>query len=376
VKSFAAATVLGIFFITSVGCSGGRPEQKAADQKSADQQVALGAKVADQKAAGQKLSVQKLNGGGSSFVNPIMTKWASEYDKIKGVRVNYQSIGSGGGIQQMTAKTVDFGCTDAPLNEEQLKKANDTRGDVVHIPLVMGAIVPAYNLDEVKEPLVFTGPVLADIYQGKITRWNDQALKDLNPQAALPDKEISVVHRSDGSGSTYIWSDYLSKVSPEWKDKVGVGTSLNWPTGVGQKGTEGVAGQVKRSPGSIGYIELIYALKNSINFGLVKNKEGVPIKGSLDSVTAAASAALSQIPDDLRYSLTNAPGKDAYPISGTVWAVLYVNQPPATGKTVVDFLRWITHEGQQYAKDLQYAKLPQGLVDRLDKKLDSVKTAP
>jgi phosphate transport system substrate-binding protein len=338
--------MLGFLFIISAGCTGGRHESR-------------------------------LNGGGSSFVYPMMGRWASEYDKIKGVKVNYQSIGSGSGIQQMTAKTVDFGCTDAPLNEEQLKKAKDTGGDVVHIPLVMGAIVPAYNLDEVKEPLIFTGPVLADIYLGKIKRWNDKALKDLNPNAALPDKEISVVCRSDPSGSTYIWVDYLSKVSRDWKSQVGVGTSVKWPTaGVGQKGTEGVAGQVKRSPGSIGYIELIYALKNNINYGLVKNKEGVPIKGSLDSVTAAANGALSQIPDDLRYSLTDAPGKDAYPISGTTWAVLYVNQQSATGKTLVDFLRWITHEGQQYAKDLHYAKLPQGLVDRVHKKLDSVKTAP
>lgn len=344
-KPFAWATVLGFLSMTAAGCIGGRHEPR-------------------------------LNGGGSSFVYPMMSRWASEYDKIKGIKVNYQSIGSGGGIQQMIVKTVDFGCTDAPMSEEQLKKSKETGGDVVHIPLVMGAIVPAYNLDEVKEPIVFSGSVLADIYLGKIKRWNDKAIKDLNPQAPLPDKEISVVHRSEGSGSTYIWVDYLSKVSPEWKRKVGVDTSVNWPTGVGQKGTEGVAGQVKRSPGSIGYIELIYALQNNINYGLVKNKEGVPIKGSLDSVTAAASAALSQIPDDLRYSLTDAPGKDSYPISGTTWAVLYVNQPPATGRAVVDFLRWVTHEGQQYAKELQYAKLPQGLVDRLDKNLDSIKTAP
>jgi phosphate ABC transporter phosphate-binding protein len=365
VKPFAWATVLGFFFLTSIGCSGGRNEQKA-DR---------GGQKVD---GGSQVGSQKLNGGGSSFVYPMMSRWASEYDKIKGVKVNYQSIGSGGGIQQMTVKTVDFGCTDAPLSEEQLKRAKETGGDVVHLPLVMGAIVPAYNLDEVKEPLIFTGPVLADIYLGKIKRWNDTALKDLNPNAALPDKEISVVNRSDGSGSTFIWTDYLSKVSPEWKSTVGVGTSVKWPhpSGVGQKGTEGVAGQVKRSPGSLGYIELIYALKNNINFGLVKNKEGVPIKASLDSVTAAASGALSQIPDDLRYSLTDPPGKESYPISGTTWAVLYVNQPSAKGKTVVDFLRWITHEGQQYAKDLQYSKLPQGLVERLDQKLDSIKTAP
>lgn len=341
-KSFAWATVLGFLSITTVGCIGGRNEQR-------------------------------LNGGGSTFVYPMMTKWANEYDKVKGIKVNYQSIGSGGGIQQMTAKTFDFGCTDAPMNEEQLKKAKDTAGEVVHIPLVMGAVVAAYNLEEAKEPLQFTGAVLADIFLGKITKWNDKAIQDLNPKVTLPNKDISVVHRSDGSGTTYIWVDYLSKRSDNWKSKVGVGTSVNWPAGAGFKGNEGVAGQIKRSPGSLGYIELIYALQNNIPFGVVQNKEGVPIKASLESVTAAASGALSQIPDDLRYSLTDAPGKDAYPISGTVWAVVYANQPPSTGKAVVDFLRWITHEGQQYAAELHYAHLPQGLVDRLEKKLDAIK---
>jgi phosphate transport system substrate-binding protein len=320
--------------------------------------------------------VDRLNAGGATFIYPMMSKWASEYDKAKGVKVNYQSIGSGGGIQQMTSKTFDFGCSDAPLNEEQLKKARETGGEAVHIPLVMGAVVPAYNLAEASEPLQFTGPVLADIFLGKIKRWNDAPLKELNPGVNLPDQEIAVVHRSDGSGTTHIWVDYLSKVSPEWKSKVGVGTSVNWPTGVGQKGNEGVAGQVKRSPGSLGYIELIYALQNNIPFGLVRNKEGVPVKASLESVTAAAAAALTEIPDDLRYSLTDAPGKDAYPISGTSWAILYVNQPADKAKAVVDFLRWATHEGQQYTAALHYARLPAGLVERLDKKLDQVRASP
>jgi phosphate transport system substrate-binding protein len=302
----------------------------------------------------------------------MMSKWTSEYDKAKGVKINYNSIGSGGGIQQMTAKTLDFGCSDAPMNDEQLQKAREIGGEVVHIPLVMGAVVPAYNLEEAKELLQFTGTVLADIFLGKITRWNDKAIQDLNPGVPLPDKSISVVHRSDGSGTTHIWVDYLSKVSAEWKTKVGVGTSISWPTGVGQKGNEGVAGHVKRTPGSIGYIELIYALQNKIAFALVQNKEGVAIKASLESVTAAAASVLTEIPDDLRYSLTNAPGKEAYPISGTSWAVLYVRQLGDKGQAVVDFLRWATHEGQQYCEELHYSRLPPGLVQRLEKKLDQV----
>ena len=315
----------------------------------------------------------RLNGAGATFIYPMMSKWAAEYDKAKGVEVNYQSIGSGGGIQQMTAKTADFGSTDGPMNEEQLEKARETGGEVVHIPLAMGAVVPIYNLEDVSEPLTFTGPVLADIFLGKIKKWNDQAIQDLNPGVKLPNKDIGVVHRSDGSGTTYIWVDYLAKVSPEWKKKVGVATSVNWPTGEGAKGNEGVAGSVRGSPGSIGYIELIYALQNDIKFGLVKNKEGVAVKASLKSITAAADNALKDIPEDLRYSITDAAGKDSYPISGTNWAVIYVNQPSGTGQQVVDFLRWVTHDGQQFCEDLHYAKLPPGLVKRVEKKLDSVK---
>ena len=314
----------------------------------------------------------RLNGGGSTFVYPMMSKWSAEYDKLKGVEVNYQSIGSGGGIQQMTAKTFDFGCTDGPMNEEQLKKAKEVGGDVIHIPLVMGAVVPAYNLAEVKEPLVFSGPVLADIFLAKIKKWNDKAIQDLNPGVQLPDIDIGVVHRSDGSGTTYIWADYLSKVSPEWKSKVGTGTSLEWPAGEGAKGNEGVAGRVKATPGALGYIELIYALQNNIEFGKVKNKAGSVVTGSLQSVTAAANNSLTNIPEDLRYSITNADGKDSYPISGTTWAVIYVKQPAGKGKQVVDFLRWCTHDGQKYCEALKYATLPKGLVEKIDKKLDSV----
>jgi phosphate transport system substrate-binding protein len=317
----------------------------------------------------------RLNGGGSTFVYPMMSKWASEYDKAKGVQVNYQSIGSGGGIQQMTAKTFDFGCTDGPMNPEQLQKAKEVGGDVVHLPLVMGAVVPAYNLAEINEPLTFSGPVLADIYLGKIKKWNDKALQDLNPNVKLPAQDIGVVHRSDGSGTTYIWVDYLSKVSDEWQKRVGVATSVDWPCGEGAKGNEGVAGRVKATPGAIGYIELIYALQNGIKFGAVKNREGATILADLKSVTAAADNALKDknIPDDLRYSITDAAGKDSYPISGTVWAVIYVNQPADKGQAVVDYLRWCTHDGQQFCEPLKYAKLPPGLVERMEKKLDVVK---
>jgi phosphate transport system substrate-binding protein len=351
-KHVIAFSALGLLALALLGCGGGR--------------------LGDDGGGGGS-SVTRLNGAGATFIFPLMSKWVAEYEKAKGVQVNYQSIGSGGGIQQMTAQTVDFGCSDAPMNDEQLKKAKESAGEVVHIPLAMGAAVAAYNLDAVKEPLVFDGTVLADIFLGKITKWNDPALKKLNPDAPLPDMDIAVVHRSDGSGTTYIWVDYLCKVNDEWAKKVGRGTSVNWPVGVGMKGNEGVSGQVARTAGSIGYIELIYALQNKIAFGVVKNREGVPIKASLESVTAAAAASLDKIPDDLRYSLTNALGKDSYPISGTNWGLIYVNQPKDKGKAVVDFLRWCTHEGQEFCAGLHYAKLPKVLVERLEKKLESVK---
>ncbi len=315
----------------------------------------------------------RLNGGGATFVYPMMSKWASEYEKARGVQVNYQSIGSGGGIQQMTGKTFDFGCTDGPMNDEQLHKAGEVGGDVVHIPLVLGAVVPAYNLAEVKEPLTFSGPVLADIYLGKIRKWNDRALQDLNPKVRLPALDIGVVHRSDGSGTTYIWADYLAKVSAEWGKRVGVATSVDWPCGEGAKGNEGVSGRVKATPGALGYVELIYALQNDIPFGAVLNREKVAVTPDLKSVTAAADNALKDIPEDLRYSITDAPGKDSYPISGTDWAVIYVRQPADKGQAVVDFLRWCTHDGQQFCEGLKYARLPKGLVERLEKKLDAVR---
>jgi phosphate transport system substrate-binding protein len=317
---------------------------------------------------------KRLNAGGSSFIYPLMSKWAAEYKTAKGVEVNYQSIGSGGGIEQMTARILDFGCTDAPMNEERLKAARETGSEPLHIPLVLGAVVPTYNLEEVKEPLRFTGPVLAEIYLGKIKKWNDKAIRDLNTNADLPDAEIVVVHRSDGSGSTFIWAQYLSKVYPAWRDKVGVGTSLNWPVGIGQKGSEGVAGQVRRSARSIGYVELEYALQNKMSIGLVQNQEKEFIKPTLQSVTAAAASLKEEdIPDNLCYSLIDAPGKESYPISGTTWAVVYDKLPAGKGQLVVDFLRWVTHEGQEYCEGLNYSRLPKVLVGKLEKKLDQIK---
>jgi phosphate transport system substrate-binding protein len=304
----------------------------------------------------------------------MMQQWSKLYLKEKGVQVNYQSKGSGAGIDMMTNKQIDFGCTDAPLNEEQLAKAKATGGEVIHIPVVLGAVVPAYNLPGVEEQIRFSGAVLADIFLNKIQKWNDPALKALNPNINLPDLNIAVVHRSDSSGTTFIWTDYLAKVSPEWK-KVGAGTAIEWPCGVGMPKNDGVAGQIQRASGALGYIELIYALNNNIKYGSVQNRAGEFITADLKSVTAAANLALADIPDDLRFSLTNAPGKEAYPISGTVWAILYVHQPADKAKPVAEFLRWVTHEGQSHTEALHYARLPEGLAERGDAKLKLIQAA-
>jgi phosphate transport system substrate-binding protein len=316
----------------------------------------------------------RLNAGGSSFINPLMTKWTLEYGKINNVQINYQSIGSGAGIQKMTNKEFDFGCTDAPLTPQQLQAARREGGEVVHVPLVMGGVVPAYNLAGVNGTLNFSGPVLADIFMAKITKWNDPKIQALNRGASLPNQNIVVVRRADGSGSTYILADYLAKVSPEWKDKMGVNNQLEWPTSsVGVRGTEGVAGQVKQTAGSIGYVELLYALQNNIQYGAVQNADGAFIRASLESVTAAAAGALNTLPNDFRFSITNAPGKDAYPLSGTTWAVAYVNQAKAK-PDVVNFLRWaLSAQGQGFARELQYAPLPRALVTKVEQKLDTLK---
>ncbi|MGC2698282.1 MAG: phosphate ABC transporter substrate-binding protein PstS, partial [Candidatus Angelobacter sp.] len=266
--------------------------------------------------AGVSSAETNLNGAGATFPNPIYSKWFSEYNnQHSDIKINYQSIGSGGGIQQLTAGTVDFGASDGPMTDEQMAKVS---GKVFHIPTVLGADVPTYNVPGVSSELKFSGDVLAGIFLGKIKKWNDPALAKANPGVKFPDSDIIVVHRSDGSGTTYIFTDFLSKVSPEWKSKVGKGTSVNWPVGLGGKGNEGVAGMVKQTEGSIGYVELIYAISNNMSYGSVQNPAGSFVKASLESVTAAAGS-VKDMPDDFRVSITNAPGKDAYPISSFTW---------------------------------------------------------
>jgi len=303
----------------------------------------------------------QINGAGATFPNPIYSKWFSEYNKLHpNVQINYQSIGSGGGIQQVTKETVFFGATDGPMNDEQLKAAP---GRLLHFPTVLGAVVPVYNIPNLKSELRFSGPVLADIYLGKITKWNDPAIAKLNPGVTLPATEITVVHRAEGSGTTYIWVDFLSKTSPEFKSKVGVNASVNWPTGVGGRGNEGVSGLVTQTPGAIGYVELIYALQNKIAYGSVQNASGEFLKASVQSVTAAAAAAATNMPADFRVSITNAEGKGAYPISSFTWLLLY-EQPKdkANGKIMVEFVKWALSDGQKYCSDLGYAPLPASVV--------------
>ena len=316
---------------------------------------------------GEKVS-PRLEGAGSSFVDPMMQVWAKNYYKEKNIQVNYQSTGSGAGINKMTAKEVDFGCSDAPLNPEQLSKAETAGGEVLHIPLCMGGIVPAYNLPGIAD-LTFSGQVLMDIYLGKIKKWNDEAIAKLNPGVKLPDKEIAVAFRSDSSGSTYIFTDYLTKINEQaWKP--GKSTAIKFPVGTGAKGNDGVAGLVKNNEGTIGYIELIFALENSITFGKVVNASGKAIKADLKSVTAAAATA--KIPDDLRYSITNAPGDESYPIAGTVWALVFVKQPSDKAEPLQEFLSWVTHEGQKHCEKLRYAALPQVLVLKIEAKLKKI----
>jgi phosphate transport system substrate-binding protein len=312
-----------------------------------------------------------LNGAGATFPNPIYQKWFSEYHNAhKDVQINYQSIGSGGGIQQLTSGTVDFGASDGPMTDEQLSKVS---GKVFHIPTVLGAVVPTYNINGVSGDLKFTGDVLADIYLGNIKKWNDQRLSKANPGVKFPDEEIVVVHRSDGSGTTYIFTDYLSKVSSAWKDKVGKGTSVNWPAGLGGKGNEGVSGMVKQTEGSIGYVELIYAVSNKMSYGIVQNAAGSFIKASLESVTAAAGS-MKDMPEDFRVSITNAPGKDAYPISSFTWLLVPAEWADAgKEKAFVDFLTWMVDKGQAMTSALEYAPLPKNVAAKVKARIKEVK---
>ena len=301
-----------------------------------------------------------LSGAGATFPYPMYSKWFSEYSKShSGVEINYQSIGSGGGIRQVTAGTVDFGASDMPMSDKQLQ---ESKTKILNLPTVLGADVPAYNIPGVPGEVKFTPEVLAGIFMGKISKWNDKAITSVNPGVNFPDKDIIVVHRSDGSGTTFIWTDYLSKVSPEWKSQVGSDTSVKWPVGLGNKGNEGVSGLIRQMSGSIGYVELIYAVQNNIPYGSVRNSAGNFVKASLESVSAAAASA-PKMPPDFRVSITNAPGKDAYPIASFTWLLIPLpSKDPAKGKILNDFLNWMVTDGQKMTAALSYAPLPDNVV--------------
>ena len=312
-----------------------------------------------------------LTGAGATFPYPMYSKWFSEYHKIHPeVQVNYQSIGSGGGIRQVTVGTVDFGASDMPMTDKQLQ---DAKMKILHIPTVLGADVPAYNVPGLSGEVKFTPEALAGIFLGKISKWNDKEITSANPGVNFPDQPIIVVHRSDGSGTTFIWTDYLSKVSPEWKSQVGADTSVKWPIGMGQKGNEGVSGMIRQLSGSIGYVELIYAVQNNISYGSVRNSAGNFVKASLDGVTAAAASA-PKMPADFRVSITNAPGKDAYPISSFTWLLIPAqSKDAAKGKILADFLNWMVTDGQKMTSALSYAPLPDNVVAKVKDAIKQVK---
>jgi phosphate transport system substrate-binding protein len=312
-----------------------------------------------------------LNGAGATFPYPIYSKWFNEYHNLHpDIEINYQSIGSGGGIRQVINGTVDFGASDGPMTDDQLKEAKIR---ILHIPTVLGADVPAYNVSGVTAELKFSPETLAGIFLGKITKWNDKAIASTNPGVSLPNEDIVVIHRSDGSGTTYIWTDYLSKVSPEWLAQVGKGASVKWPIGLGGKGNEGVAGSIRQLEGSLGYVELIYAVQNKISYGSVRNSAGEFVKASLESVTAAAAAA-PKMPADFRASITNPPGKESYPISSFTWLLIPAqSKDPAKGKILADFLSWMVTDGQKMAAALSYAPLPEGVAQKVKEAIKQVK---
>ena len=313
-----------------------------------------------------------LRGGGSTFVKPIMEHWAKLYEKKVGVKIEYTGVGSSKGVEGVTSKFLDFGCTDAFLSEKQLAEAP---GAMIHVPLVMGAVAPTFNVRDAagkQVSLRFTGPLLANIFLGNIKKWNDPAIAVNNPGLTLPDQTITVVYRKEGSGTTSIWTDYLSKASADWKSQIGAGTKVNWPVGTAAEKNDGVADMVSRTSGAIGYVELSFALANSLPVGAVKNKAGEFVTPSIDGITAAAAASLENIPGDMRFSLTDAPGQSSYPIVGVCWAVVFIDQPVGKGAELVKFLRWATTEGQQYAGDLKYGRLPPELASRISSSLGKV----
>jgi phosphate transport system substrate-binding protein len=317
-------------------------------------------------------NAQNLNGAGATFPYPIYSKWFSEYkQQNSSVQINYQSIGSGGGIQQVTSGTVDFGAADVPMTDEQIAKA---KVKVMALPTVLGAVVPVYNVPGVSKELNFSGDVIADIYLGKIANWNDPRIAKDNPGVNLPNNAILPVYRSEGSGTTFIFTDFLSKVSPDFKSKVGAGAAVKWPTGIGQKGSEGVAGMVRQSPNAFGYVELIYAEQNKISFGNVKNSSGKFLKASIAGVTAAAAAAAKTMPADYRVSITNASGPDAYPISSFTWLLIPTQSTDAAKtKALVGFLNWMLDHGEAEAASLSYAPLPKQVQDMVRKSITAIK---
>lgn len=312
-----------------------------------------------------------VNGAGATFPYPVYSKWFDEYHKAHpSIHINYQSVGSGAGIRQLQSGTVDFGASDMPMTDEQLGQA---KVPVQHFPTVLGAVVPTYNIPGVSAELNFTPEALAGIYLGTITKWNDPAIAGPNSGVNLPSNDVVVVHRSDGSGTTFIWTDYLSKVSTDWKGKVGAGTSVKWPVGLGGKGNEGVSGLVKETPNSVGYVELIYAIQNKMPYGKVKNSSGAFLKADLASVTAAAAGASKDMPDDFRVSITNAPGKTAYPISSFTWLLIPTRISDDSRRDALKgFLKWMMTDGQKFTEPLAYAKLPKEVVEKEMKALAKI----
>ena len=339
-----------------------------ASKKSAD---SAGATPASSTTSGADLT-----GAGATFPYPIYSKWFSDYATKTGVKINYQPIGSGGGIRQLSEQTVDFGATDAPMSDAELAKAKG--GPVMHIPTVLGAVVVTYNVPELKKPLRLDGTTLADIFLGKITKWNDARIAALNPGAKLPSSDILVVHRSDGSGTSYVFTDYLASVSGEWATKPGKGKEVQWPVGLGGKGNEGVAGQVKQLPGSIGYVELAYAKQNQLAYADIRNVKGEFVTPTIGAVTAAAAGAVAKLPatTDYRVSIVNAPGAGAYPISSFTWLLVYRNQTDAAkGKKLIDFVKWALTDGEKSAASLDYAPLPTSMAKQLIRQLGAVSFA-
>jgi phosphate transport system substrate-binding protein len=336
----------------------------------------LGAALAAGMIVGIRGSAEVLiNAAGATFPYPMYSKWFNEYHKLHpDLQINYQAIGSGAGIKQVTEGTVDFGASDGPMTDKQIAEFKEKRGaNILHFPTVLGADVPTYNIPGLASELRFTPQALAGIFLGTITKWNDPAIASVNRGLKLPDSDIVVVHRSDGSGTTYVWVDFLAKVSPEWKSKVGVGTSVNWPVGLGGKGNEGVSGQVRQTPNSIGYVELVYAVQNKMPYGSVKNASGQFVKANLASITAAAASAASNMPEDFRVSITNSEGNAVYPISSFTWLLIPdVIKDPAKKRAIAAFLHWMLGPGQQMTGALEYARLPDPVIAQEEKAIAKI----